>query len=77
MRTETVKLFILVSIFTILTGFTLGESFKETTSQEEIVTVIEPVKTVIVEEPKPEPKPVIDEKELECLALNIYHEGRS
>lgn len=75
MRTETVKLFILVSIFTILTGFTLGKSFEETEVHEPVVITqkIE-VKSEPIIEP---PKPVIDHKELECLALNIYHEGRS
>ena len=76
MRTETVKLY--TSLATLLfVGYT-------TFNYSDASTTPAPEPTFVYEKPEPKPivviepeKPVVDRAELECLALNIYHEARS
>jgi spore germination cell wall hydrolase CwlJ-like protein len=76
MRTETVKLYTSLATLLFIGYITFNYSAASTTPAPEPVFVYEEP------EPTPEPKPVvqkpkIDKQELECLALNIYHEARS
>ena len=80
MRTETVKLYTSLAAL-VFVGYITFE-FSSTHAEP----IPEPVYVYQEPEPEPEPepvlvvepeKPVIDRAELECLALNIYHEARS
>jgi spore germination cell wall hydrolase CwlJ-like protein len=74
MRTNIVKLFTasIAALFLIsLSGYT-NESVGLNTPIEPVVVQA----TAIDIQPEPEPKPLYSSEDLECLALNIYHEAR-
>ena len=78
MRTDTVKLYTSLAALLFVSYVTFEFSSTHTEPAPEPVYVYqEPApkpKPIVVIEPE---KPVIDRAELECLALNIYHEARS
>ena len=68
--------YLFVALAAVITTYTYLTYNNNNADKLEYVTVEAPKIEIVISTPAPEPRAVLDYTQLECLALNIYHEAR-